>query len=111
MSELPISRAKGQRMSVRLLKRRPQVVVGLAAAVVSAVFGQPLTASAAAPNRPVATAAVPVPVSNKAAQKVGPYDSAQTIRLAIGLRPPNMAAEQQFLTELQDKSSPVFHQY
>jgi kumamolisin len=99
---------------IRLLKRRTLFVAGLVAVVVGAVFIQPVTGSAAAPSAPgssAAPASVPTPVRNGSAQLVGRYNSAQTIRLAVGLRPPNTAAEQQFLTAIQDKSSPEFHQY
>src|ERR1019366_2033246 len=33
------------------------------------------------------------------------------LRLAIGITPPNMAAEEKYLQELQDKSSANFHKY
>ena len=64
------------------------------------------TSSASAP-----TAQTPVPVRNGSAHKLGSYNPAQTIRLAIGLRPPHLAAEQAFLNQLQTKSSPLFHHY
>jgi kumamolisin len=59
----------------------------------------------------MAASQTPLPVRNGSAQKLGPYSPSQTIRLAIGLRPPHIAAEQEFLRELQEKSSPLFHQY
>jgi kumamolisin len=92
-------------------------VVTLVAVVVCAVFIQPVAVNAAVsgpratPSGSAAAATVPTPVSDGSAQKLGPYDSSSTIRLAIGLRLPNSAAEQQYLTELQDKSSPLFHKY
>jgi kumamolisin len=68
-------------------------------------------AAGAAPRAQLVTSQTPLPVRDGSAQKLGPYDSSQAIRLAIGLRPPHMAAEQQFLREVQDKSSPLFHHY
>jgi hypothetical protein len=60
---------------------------------------------------PAPVALAPLPVRNGSAHKIGPVSSAQTIRLTIGLRPPHMAAEQQFLREIQTKHSPLFHHY
>ena len=93
------------------LNRRPHLVVGLIAVVVGAMFILPVTGSAAAPAAAAPAATVPTPVKNGSAQKVGSYNPAQTIRLAIGLRTPHATAEQQFLNAIQDKSSPLFHQY
>jgi hypothetical protein len=89
----------------------------LAAGILTVLFGVLVAgpalsspAGATAPGTaPVAVA--PLPVRDGAAVKVGPYNPAQTIRLAVGLQPPHQAAEQQFLEAIQDKSSPLFHQF
>ncbi len=97
-------------MSV-LCSLRARVAVGLLA--IGIVFGivMPATAAVAAQPRTPAIAQTPLPVRNGSADDLGSYNPSQTIRLAIGLRPPAMAAEQQFLRELQDKSSPLFHRF
>jgi hypothetical protein len=58
-----------------------------------------------------AYAETPLPVRNGTAQNLGAENTSQTIRLAIGLRPPHMAAEQKFLGAIQSKHSPLFHQF
>jgi Pro-kumamolisin, activation domain len=101
-------------MSVRCSLRRLRLAAGLVAAGVAAAFVLPATSAIAAPHGqhgPAAVAQTPVPVRNGSAHKIGPISSAQTIRLTIGLRPPHMAAEKQFLREIQTKSSPLFHHY
>jgi kumamolisin len=91
---------------------RSQHVIAVAIGVLGVVFViQPGSAGAATPNPAVVTAAVPSQVSDGLARDIGPSRAAQTIRLAIGLQPPHMTAEQQYLNEIQDKSSPLFHQY
>jgi len=71
----------------------------------------PATAAVAAPHGPATIAATPLPVRNGSARDIGAYNAAQTIRLAIGLKVPHKAAEQQFLNELQNKHSPLFHHF
>lgn len=53
----------------------------------------------------------PQPVMNGAAQLVTHYNPAQMLRLALGLRHPNSAAEEQFLADVQDRNSPLFHHF
>lgn len=53
----------------------------------------------------------PGPVLDGSAKLVGHTDSTQMLRLVIGLQPPNMAEEEQFLKDLQDKQSPQFHHF
>ena len=54
---------------------------------------------------------MPKQVENGSAIMVGHYNSDQMIRLTIGLQPPHSAEEEQFLVELQTKTSPQFHHY
>jgi hypothetical protein len=91
--------------------RRPRLVVGLLALGVSAAFVLPTTAAAAGQRGPAVSSQTPLPVRNGTAHDLGAYNPNQTIRLAIGLKPPHMAAEQQFLRAIQDKHSPLFHRF
>src|SRR5215831_7586738 len=92
--------------------RRLRFAVGLLAVGVGAALALPAAVAVAAPHGPAAASSqTPLPVRNGSARELGPYNPAQTIRLAIGLRPPHMAAEEQFLRQIQDKHSPLFHHY
>jgi hypothetical protein len=90
---------------------RPRLAVVLLAVGFAAGFGLSGTAEAAGRPGPPMTSQTPLPVRDGAAVDLGAYDPSQTIRLAIGLRPSHPAAEQNFLRELQDKSSPLFHRF
>ncbi len=104
-------------MSVRCSLRGLRLAAGLVATGVVAAFVLPATSAVAAlhgprsQHGPAPVALAPLPVRNGSAHKIGPVSSAQAIRLTIGLRPPHMAAEQQFLREIQTKHSPLFHHY
>jgi Pro-kumamolisin, activation domain len=98
-------------MSPRCMVRRLRMAVGAVAVAVTAGFVLPMTGAVAVQHGPPVSSQTPLPVSNGSAHDLGAYNSSQTIRLSIGLRPPRMAAEQQFLNQLQDKRSPFFHHY
>jgi len=99
-------------MSIRGSLHKLRLAVGFLAIGVSAAFVLPATtAVAASPANAAPAAQVPVPVRNGSAREVAPYAASQTIRLAIGLKVPNEPAEQQFLQQIQDKTSPLFHHY
>ncbi len=98
-------------MSIRSSMRRLRTAAGLVAVGVSAAFVLPATGAVAAQHSSPPTSQTPLPVRNGSATDLGPYNPAQTIRLAVGLRPPHMAAEEQFLNAIQDKHSPLFHHY
>ncbi len=88
----------------------PRLATGLLTlAVVGLVV--PAADAVAAPHGPAMTSQTPLPVRDGSATDLGSYGTTQTIRLAIGLRPPAMAAEQEFLSQVQTKSSPQFHQF
>jgi Pro-kumamolisin, activation domain/Divergent InlB B-repeat domain len=53
----------------------------------------------------------PRAVQNGTAQLIGRYDSNQMLRLVFALRPPHLEDEEQFLNQLQDRDSPLFHKY
>ena len=53
----------------------------------------------------------PRAVQDGTAQLIGPYDSDQMLRLVFALKPPHLEEEEQFLNQLQDKDSPLFHKY
>jgi len=72
---------------------------------------QQSTAAATPSNASVSQSNTPREVTSGAAQLIGPYNPSGKLRLAIGLIPPHMAAEEDFLKQLQDQSSPNFHKY
>jgi hypothetical protein len=99
-------------MSVRSSLRWSRLPLGvLAVGVIAGLSVLPVAASAASHSSQPLSSQTPLPVRNGSAHDLGAYNPAQTIRLAIGLRPPHMAAEQQFLRQIQDKHSPLFHRY
>jgi hypothetical protein len=53
----------------------------------------------------------PRAVQNGTAQLIGPYGTDQMLRLVFALKPPHMQEEEQFLNQLQDRDSPLFHKY
>lgn len=64
------------------------------------------------PGNPNATGAqTPRQVLDGTATLVGPFNPNQMLRLALGLQPPHLAEEEQFLRDLQTKGSPLFHQF
>ena len=74
--------------------RRLRLAVGVFTVVFGAGLVVPTTVAGAAQADQPAIAQTPLPVRDGSAAKLGPYSPSQTIRLAIGLRPPHMAAEQ-----------------
>src|SRR5664279_178257 len=53
----------------------------------------------------------PRAVEEGTAQLIGPYGSDQMLRLVFALKPPHLEEEEQFLNQLQDRNSPLFHKY
>ncbi|MFI5117315.1 MAG: protease pro-enzyme activation domain-containing protein [Terriglobales bacterium] len=53
----------------------------------------------------------PRAVREGTAQLIGPYGSDQMLRLVFALKPPHLEEEEQFLNQLQDRDSPLFHKY
>jgi len=53
----------------------------------------------------------PQAVQNGTAQRVDHYDPNQMLRLTLGLQPPHVAEERQFLQDLGTKGKPGFHQF
>ena len=87
--------------SARFSLRRLKYAVGLLVVGVGAALTVPATAASAAPHAAAATMSqTPLPVRNGSAANLGAYNASQTIRLAISLKPPHAAAEQQFLNEI-----------
>ena len=68
-------------------------------------------AMAQAPDMTRLTGHTPNVIMNGTAKFVGHYNPNQMLRLVIGLQPPHMAEEEQFLEELQTKGSPQFHHF
>jgi xanthomonalisin len=67
------------------------------------------TAAQAQVSRPGSQ--TPAKVRDGTARLVEHRDPAKMLRLAIVLMPPHMAEERQFLEDVQDKTSPLFHQF
>jgi Pro-kumamolisin, activation domain/Subtilase family len=65
----------------------------------------------AAAQQVITIAQTPLPVRNGTAQLARHCDPAQKVRLAFGLYPPHMQEEEQYLRDLQDRNSPLFHQF
>ena len=63
------------------------------------------------PSQRRASGQTPAKVLDGTAVFVRHYDPTQKLRLAIALTPPNLAEERQFLQDVQNKNSPLFHQY
>ena len=63
------------------------------------------------PSQRRASGQTPAKVLDGTAVFVRHYDPTQKLRLAIALTPPNPAEERQFLQDVQNKNSPLFHQY
>ena len=59
----------------------------------------------------IANASTPRQVLQGTAKLIKPYDPASKLRLAISIKAPQMAAEEKFLQELQDRTSPNFKKY
>jgi subtilase family serine protease len=53
----------------------------------------------------------PSQVLNGTAKTVAHLNASQMVRLVLGLQPPHMADEEQFLSELQRKGSPNYHHF
>jgi len=53
----------------------------------------------------------PRAIQNGTAQLIGHYDPNQMLRLVFALKPPHLQEEEHFLNQLQDRDSPLFHQY
>jgi len=59
----------------------------------------------------VSISQVPLAVRDGSAHYLGPYNPQQMLRLSVVLKPPHVDEEEQFLRELQDPASPLFHKY
>ena len=60
---------------------------------------------------PVNNSRTPMEVTNGVATVIGHYPESSKLRIVIGLTPPKMAEEEEFLKELQDQKSPNFHKW
>ena len=78
-------------------------------AVSLAVLALLLAAAAAAQSLHLSQ--TPAAVLDGRAVFHGHYEPSQMLRLAIALAPPHPAEEQQFLEDVQNKQSPLFHQF
>lgn len=64
-------------------------------------------------NTPIAqpTRHTPPEVVNHSAQMLGPYNTAQKLRFAIGLKPPKLDEEQKFVRALYTRGSPEYRKF
>src|ERR1035437_5481463 len=98
----------------KISKRATCIYVALAGLFI--VFANPMAWSQQ-PNlpslkdSPYAHAATPHEVLSGSARLLQHYDPSSKLRVALGITPSKMAAEEKFLQQLQDKSSPNFHKY
>jgi len=102
---------------------RPHRIPGSAGAILFSVFllvlstysGRNAAAQATeqTANEPLVTLEnhVPFKVFDGTAVRVGHYETEKKLRLAIFVTPPDLAGEEQFIRELQTKSSPNFHKF
>ncbi len=101
--EPPLSCLRRARCSPRISDLR-----GLLLLLLAVLFGYPYQVVA---QQAVALPQTPAAVQNGKAQLLGQYDPAQKLRLVFGLQPPHSQEEEQFLRDLQDPDSPLFHKY
>ena len=64
-----------------------------------------------APQGPTLLARPAKPVVDGQVAPTGPYNPQQTLRLAIGLKPPHLDEEKKLISQLLDKKSPLFHKF
>ena len=69
------------------------------------------TQSSAANSLPSLPVNTPKQLATGEAKPVGAYNPSSMLRLAISIKAPKMAEEEEFLKELQDRNSPNFHKY
>jgi len=79
------------------------------------LVSRPAWAQASGPqnmvDRPLDQLHTPQQVLAGEAQLIGPYTASPKLRLVLALQPPHMAEEQQFLADLQNRKSPLYHQF
>jgi hypothetical protein len=102
--------------STRLVVRTLQCLVIFVMAFPTCVLvSRPAWAQASSPlnmvDRPLDQLHTPQQVLTGEAQLTGPYTSSPKLRLVLGLRPPHLDEERQFLADLQDRKSPLYHQF
>ncbi len=71
------------------------------ASVAAAQFGDSIALERHTPQRLLDGTAI----------RLGHYDPARKLRLTLSLKPPHLAEEEEFLRQLTDRRSPLFHQF
>jgi Pro-kumamolisin, activation domain/Abnormal spindle-like microcephaly-assoc'd, ASPM-SPD-2-Hydin len=100
---------KRNRSSVRLLISPACIAVMLLMfARLTAWSQQPDVSTTQPPTRAFNT---PKQVFSGAVKPIQAYDPSSKLRLAISIKAPKMAEEEEFLKQLQDKTSPNYHKY
>jgi hypothetical protein len=102
--------------STRLAVRTLQCLVIFVLAFAMCVLApRPAWAQASGPqnmvDRPLDQLHTPQQVLTGEAQLIGPYTASPKLRLVLALQPPHMAEEQQFLADVQNRKSPLYHQF
>jgi len=82
--------------------------VGLVVLLIGCCAGLPMCSVA---QQRTSIQQTPRAVQNGTARRIGPYDSDQMLRLVFALKPPHLEEEEQFLNQLQERDSPLFHKY
>lgn len=87
----------------------------IALAVLAALCALALTLSAASAQSAEPTIAldrhIPIQIADGTAVRVGHYDPTRKLRLTLSIKPPHLAEEEEFLRQLTDRHSPLFHQF
>ena len=82
--------------------------VGLVVLLIGCCAGLPMCSVA---QQRTSIQQTPRAVQDGTARLIGPCDSDQMLRLVFALKPPHLEEEEQFLNQLQDRDSPLFHKY
>jgi hypothetical protein len=59
----------------------------------------------------VTVSQIPLALQDGSAHYVGPFNPQQMLRLVFALQPPHLDEEEQFLNQLRDPDSPLYHKY
>jgi subtilase family serine protease len=103
------------------LSRRLKTAVLVAITCVVATQASAVVIASAAPSSPdggpsaapanTDRSQTPLQVRNHTAKLVAPMAATQHLRVSIGVKPRDPAAQEQFLAAVQDRRSPLFHKY
>ena len=92
-------------------RSRSLAIGAVAALLFTALTSTPMRAQSDADVARLIHHQTPGEVLDGTAPLLGHYEGSQKLRLAIGIQPPHMAEEEQFLEELSTPGSPQFHHF